>query len=460
MPLTKNSVITAEIISLSNDGNGVCKVDGMTVFVPSSAPNDIAEIKIIKVLKTHAYGIIQKIITPSPDRRQPTCDIYNKCGGCCFAHITYERELIEKQKFVLDAMCRIGGFKQPELNMQPILPSPQEHMYRNKVQYPLVQTEGEKEVRYGFYAKRSHRVVPCKNCTLQPQILNDIADYCCTLFAKYGIKAYDESTHKGLVRHIYLRHATSTGNVMVCLVINGKKLQFEQEFSAELCSKFPCVKTIVLNVNTQKTNVITGKTCINLVGNGTLDDTLCGVRVALNPLSFFQVNTPSAENLYMYAAKLAQLKSNDILLDLYCGAGTIGLAMNLLQPCKKLIGAEIIPESVESARQNALDCGASNATFICADAAKAAEKLLSDGERPTVVVMDPPRKGCDEATLNAVCKMSPQRIVMISCNPATAARDTKYLCENGYSVMTVLPVDMFPKTNHVETIVLLSKKNT
>ncbi|MEG2672718.1 MAG: 23S rRNA (uracil(1939)-C(5))-methyltransferase RlmD [Ruthenibacterium sp.] len=449
--LTKNQSISLTITAISNDGNGIGRFDGQAVFVPFTAIGDVLTVKIVKACKSYAFGIVEAILTPGEGRMTPACALFGKCGGCCFAHLTYEAELQAKESFVRDALCHIGGITAP---VSPIWGAPSDTRYRNKVQYPVFNDENG-IMRAGFFAGRSHRVIPCDDCLLQPVLLNQITAAICRILTQLGVPAYKESTHTGLVRHIYLRHAADTNTVMVCLIVNGKKLPYAEEFCADLLQEFPQITTILLNVNREKTNVITGKKSLVLYGDGVLHDTLSNVPVALDPLSFYQVNTAGANLLYSVIARLAQLKSTDILLDLYCGAGTIGLSM--AQNCAKLIGVEIVAEAVESAKQNAAAMGVTHAEFLCADAGKAAEKFAKDGLAPDVIVLDPPRKGCDNATLEAVIKMAPARVVMVSCNPATAARDLQILQKNGYQINTVQPVDMFPRTRHVECVVLMSR---
>ncbi len=450
--LTKNSEITVEIISISNDGNGIAKHDGCAVFVPFSAAGDTLRVKIVKAHKTYAFAIIKQIIKPSQHRALPQCEIYSKCGGCCFAHMSYKAELDAKQSFVQDAMTRIGNISVP---VQSVLALDNEQRYRNKVQFPLCEQNGK--IKTGFYAARSHRVVPCNDCVLQPELLNNIAKTCCEALEMKNISVYNEENHTGLVRHIYLRHAQSSNKVLLCFVINAKNLPHSGEICNIITQKHKEIESIVVNVNTQKTNVILGKTCKTIFGTGILNDEICNVPVRLDPLSFFQVNTKGAELLYNTAAEMAQLKESDVLLDLYCGTGTIGLAMMKRMPCKQLIGVEIIPQAVESAKINAKESNIQNATFICASTSEAVQELQKSGTLPDVVVMDPPRKGSDEITLNAVIAMAPQRIVMISCNAPTAARDVKYLCENNYTVKSIMPVDLFPRTKHVECIILMTR---
>ncbi len=453
MPLSKNEIINVKITAISSDGNGIARHEGMAVFVPFSAVGDELRVKIVKVNKSYVFAIIQEILLPSQDRQAPQCAIYGKCGGCCFAHMSYEAELRAKKTFVEDALRRIGGL---DVQVQDVAPSQSAERYRNKVQFPVCTSEGK--VKSGFFASRSHRVIICDDCILQPKILNDIAKSCCEFFESKNINVYDEVTQKGTVRHIYMRHSVKSGKVLLCIVVNGRRLPFDSDFCAEMTRKHPEIESIVINKNTQLTNVILGKQCKTLYGSGTLKDEMCGVPVVLDPLSFYQVNTKGAELLYSTAADMAQLENSDTLLDLYCGTGTIGLAMVKRTPCKKLVGVEIVPEAVKSAQANAEQMGIENAVFICADAKMAVQELMAQKLMPDIVVLDPPRKGCDEAALNTVVDMKPRKIVMISCNISTAARDVKHLCQNGYEVQEVKPVDLFARTRHVETVILLSHK--
>ena len=452
MAVSKNQLVEVWIESITSEGNDVGKYDGQAIFVPLTAPQEKVQVRIAKTAKKYAYAILENIIEPSKSRIETDCAVYRPCGGCQLRHLTYEEELKQKEVITADCFSRIGKIQPPVL---PILPSPILTHYRNKVQFP-VQKTADGKVRIGFFAARSHRIVASENCLLQPQILNNIAQEFCKLMEKYGISAYDELSHTGLVRHIYLRTGWHSGEVLLCLVLNGTQLPHGEEICNHLHAQFPKLKSIVVNINTEKTNVITGKKCFTLTGTGIINDTMCEVPVEIGPLSFYQINTPAAEQLYRIAAEFAQLKPTDILLDLYCGMGTIGLSM--IHQCAQLIGVEVIPEAVESAKRNAAKMKANNASFICADAGEAATRLAEKGLNPNVVLLDPPRKGCDYATLSAIIKMSPERIVMISCNPATAARDTKYLIENGYLVEKIQPADLFPRTKHIETLVLLSQQ--
>ena len=455
MPLQKNQILTLRIERLSSDGSGVAhSADGEAVFVPGTAPGDEARVRIVKDCGRYAFGILDELLTPSPDRIPVDCPVAGPCGGCSLRHLDYAAELRAKQESVLDAFRRIGGLEVPVLD---ILPSPEVDRYRNKVQFPVgVDKNGAPCI--GFYAGRTHRIVPCPDCKLQPGVLNEIGNALCAFFAQQGIRPYDEQSGKGLVRHIFLRRGAHSGQIMVCLVCTRAKLPHAEQLCTALREQFPAISTILLNVNAKNTNVILGSENHILYGPGYIEDTLCGVPVRLGPLSFYQVNTLAAERLYGVAAQYAQLTPDDALLDLYCGMGTIGLSM--ADQCRELIGVEIVPEAIESAKANAARMGeavAAKSRFFCADAGQAATQLAAEGLHPDIVMLDPPRKGCDEATLSAVVRMAPRRVVYVSCNPATAARDAAWLEKNGYHAEKVQPVDLFPRTKHVETVVLLSK---
>lgn len=457
MPLQKNQILTLCIERLSSDGSGVAhSADGEAVFVPGTAPGDEARVRIVKDCGRYAFGILDELLTSSPDRIPVDCPVAGPCGGCSLRHLDYAAELRAKQESVLDAFRRIGGLEVPVLD---ILPSPEVDRYRNKVQFPVgLDKNGAPCI--GFYAGRTHRIVPCPDCRLQPGVLNEIGNALCTFFAQQGIRPYDEQSGKGLVRHIFLRRGAHSGQIMVCLVCTRAKLPHAEQLCTALRGQFPAISTILLNVNAKNTNVILGSENHILYGPGYIEDTLCGVPVRLGPLSFYQVNTLAAERLYGVAAQYAQLTPDDALLDLYCGMGTIGLSM--AEQCRELIGVEIVPEAIESAKANAARMGeavAAKSRFFCADAGQAATQLAAEGLHPDIVMLDPPRKGCDEATLSAVVRMAPRRVVYVSCNPATAARDAAWLEQNGFHTEKVQPVDLFPRTKHVEAVLLLSKLN-
>ena len=456
MPLQKNQILTLRIERLSSDGSGVAhSADGEAVFVPGTAPEDEARVRIVKDCGRYAFGILDELLTPSPDRIPVDCPVAGPCGGCSLRHLDYAAELRAKQESVLDAFRRIGGLEVPVLD---ILPSPEVNRYRNKVQFPVgVDKNGMPCI--GFYAGRTHRIVPCPDCKLQPGVLNEIGNALCAFFAQQGIRPYNEQSGKGLVRHIFLRRGAHSGQIMVCLVCTRATLPHAEQLCTALREQFPAISTILLNVNAKNTNVILGGENHILYGPGYIEDTLCGVPVRLGPLSFYQVNTLAAERLYGVAAQYAQLTPDDALLDLYCGMGTIGLSM--ADQCRELIGVEIVPEAIESAKANAARMGetvAAKSRFFCADAGQAATQLAAEGLHPDIVMLDPPRKGCDEATLSAVVRMAPRRVVYVSCNPATAARDAAWLEKNGYHAEKVQPVDLFPRTKHVEAIVSLQRE--
>ena len=455
MPLQKNQILTLHIERLSSDGSGVAhSADGEAVFVPSTAPGDEARVRIVKDCGRYAFGILDELLTPSPDRIPVDCPVAGPCGGCSLRHLDYTAELRAKQESVLDAFRRIGGLEVPVLD---ILPSPEVDRYRNKVQFP-VGADKNGVPCIGFYAGRTHRIVPCPDCKLQPGVLNEIGNALCAFFARQGIRPYDGQSGKGLVRHIFLRRGAHSGQIMVCLVCTRAKLPHAEQLCTVLREQFPAISTILLNVNAKNTNVILGSENHILYGPGYIEDTLCGVPVRLGPLSFYQVNTLAAERLYGVAAQYAQLTPDDALLDLYCGMGTIGLSM--ADQCRELIGVEIVPEAIESAKANAARMGeavTAKSRFFCADAGQAATQLAAEGLHPDIVMLDPPRKGCDEATLSAVVRMAPRRVVYVSCNPATAARDAAWLEQNGYHAEKVQPVDLFPRTKHVECVIALSK---
>lgn len=452
IPFHKNDSIELEITAMSSEGAGIGRRDGVAVFVPLTAIGDRAQVKIVKVAKNCAYGILTELLAPSPDRQEPDCPCFRKCGGCVYRHISYAAERGIKEERVRDAIRRIGGFE--NLAIRPIVGGDTRCGYRNKAQIPLgLSPEGK--LLLGFYAKHSHRIVDAPACPLQPPEFNVITDLFRRWFEEYGDTVYKEETHKGVLRHLYLRYGERTGQIMVCVVINGDKLRHADKLAAMLKLNVPSVSSFILNTNTERTNVILGKKCRTVFGSDTIEDELCGLRFSLSPLSFYQVNRTQAERLYEKAAEYAGLTGEETLLDLYCGTGTIGLSM--AHKAKKLIGVEIIEAAVENARENAERNGVTNAEFLCGDAAKAAALLLERGEKPDVVILDPPRKGCDQELIAATARMEPERIVYVSCDPATLARDLQRFSLLGYQPQEATPFDLFPATSHVETVVLMSK---
>ncbi len=442
--MKKNDQITLEITAMSSEGSGIGRHEGIAVFVPLTAVGDTVEVLILKVKSNLAFGKLLNIIKPSADREENTCAAFSKCGGCVYRHISYPNECEIKQKRVEDAFLRIGGIDKKAEPIQFGKPL----RYRNKAQYPV----NENGI-CGFFANHSHRIIPCGDCLLQPEEFKKISAVFEEFIKEKALPIYNEETGKGLIRHLYIRKAEVTGEIMVSIVINGKTLPFAEELVTRLKEEIgEPVKTVVLNKNTEKTNVILGKKQETLFGDGYIYDELLGVKVRLNPLSFYQVNHDMAERLYKKAAEYADA-INKTVLDLYCGAGTIGLSM--AKKAKQIIGVEIIPEAVNDAKFNAELNKIDNARFICGDAADAAKELKRENIKPDAVILDPPRKGCAEELLNIVAKdFCPEKLVYVSCDPATLARDAKILAELGYRLEEYTPFDLFPRTHHVETVAL------
>lgn len=447
--MKKNEICEITITGVTNEGNGVGRYENMAVFVPFTAVGDVIECKIVKVKKSYAYGIVNKILKLSDKRCESNCDVFKKCGGCAFCHFEYEEELRVKQDFVKASFERIGKL---EVKWEEILGAQKLTGYRNKAMYP-VGTNDKGEIICGFYSKRSHRVVEYVDCSLQPEIfksiLVDVLKWC----NDNKVTAYDENNHKGILRHIYLRKGEYSGEIMVCLVVNEDNFDFS-DLIDELVKSYCDITNISLNVNKKNTNVILGNVCKTLYGQDFLTDNMCGRTFRISQQSFYQVNTKQAEKLYAIAKEYAGLEEGEFLLDLYCGVGTIGLSV-----CgnNRLLGVEIIPQAIENARINAKLNNILNCEFICGDAGQIADMLLKRGEAPDVIIADPARKGCDSLSLESMVKMSPKRIVMISCNHATAARDCAYLCDNGYKITKGRAVDLFPRTTHVECVLRLDK---
>ena len=454
MPLKKNDIVRLAVSGTTAEGQGVGRTEeGRVLFIPGAAEGDLLDVRILKVTKTVAYGKIEKIIAPSPARVEPDCSAFPKCGGCVFRHIRYEEELRIKHQRVADAFRKIGGMEAPLL---PIVGAQTPYGYRNKAQFP-VGKNGE-ELLIGFFAPHSHRIIPCQSCALQPPLFETVLGLVEEHILTYHISVYNEERHEGLLRHIYLRYAAGTGELMVCLVLNGDSLPQADALISRLREEVPQLKSFVINSNTEKTNVVLGKACHTLYGSDTITDTLCGLSIEISPLSFYQVNRAQTERLYRLAADCAALTGRETVLDLYCGAGTIGLSM--AGRAKQVIGVEIVPEAVENAKRNAARNGIHNARFLCSDASGAASLLAGQNITPDVVILDPPRKGCAPELLETVAaRMKPQRIVYVSCDPATLARDCARLLPLGYAVKEATPVDMFPRTSHVECVVSIQKRH-
>ena len=447
--IQKNDKIQLHIESISSDGSGVGRYDNLVIFTPMTCAGDDILAHILKVKKSYAFAKVEKMITPSPDRIEPDCAVYRQCGGCAFRHMRYESELREKQRMVDDALARIGTLS---LRTEEILAlSPLR--YRNKAQYPLREQDGK--IQAGFFAKHSHRVIGCEDCLLEPEIFGRITQAVIFFLKEKGISVYDEERHAGLVRHIFLR-STSDEQVALCLVLNGTALPKQSEFVRFMSASFPQIKSIALNFNTAKTNVILGKKFQTVFGTDTIEDKLLGKRFAISPASFYQVNHDMCEKLYRKVAEYAGLQEGETLLDVYCGAGTIGICT--AKENTRLIGVEIVPQAVENAKINAALNGMENAEFLCADAGKATDILKQRGIKADCVIIDPPRKGCDERTIENVAAFGASRLVYVSCNPSSLARDLKRFEEKGYRAVRACAADMFPRTAHCEVIALLTRE--
>ena len=453
MLINKNDEIRLKIDALTNLGSGIGRYKDMAVFVDGTAVGDEIIAHIIKVKKNYAVGKLQKIIKASPDRIECDCQVSSQCGGCAYRHISYEAELREKKQAVSDVMQRIGSVP---FEAKEILHIETPSRYRNKAQIPVA-LDKDGNITVGFYSKRSHRVVGNDDCLLQMPEFKDIVRIIKKYTAENPVTIYDEATGKGLLRHIYLRRGRVTGQIMVCLVVNGDSLPKKDRLIKALTECDENITSIVLNINKKDTNVVLGDECITLWGNDYIEDELCSLRFRISPLSFYQVNPEGTEILYGKAREYAALTKDEILLDLYCGAGTIGLTM--AENAKQIIGVEVIPEAIENANENAEINGITNARFICDDASGAAKTLFDEGIRPDVVVLDPPRKGCSRDVLETVADMGPDRVVYVSCDSATLARDCKIFSELGYAVKEYTAVDMFPRTTHCECVALLSREN-
>ncbi len=451
MLMKKNDTVLLTIQGYTAEGLGVGRTDeGMAVFVPGAARGDKLEVLLVKVLKNYAFGKIVRILEPSPHRQAPDCPHFGKCGGCDFRHLAYEEELWLKARRVQDAMNRIGGF---DLPVPPITGSPETLRYRNKGQFPVGQTE--QGVAYGFFRSRSHQLIPLTDCKLQSEESCALAKAVCHWADQCGARPYDETTHTGLLRHIYVRQGKA--GLHLTLVVLRDKLP-RPDLLVEQCRQaVPALCGIVINVNDKPGNRILGLHQRTLWGDDRLEDDLMGNTFRLSPLSFYQVNHAQTENLYACAAAWAAPDDSTDALDLYCGVGTITLT--LAGRCKSVVGVEIVPAAIDDAKDNAARNGIENARFLCADAGQAAAKMAQEGFRPQVILVDPPRKGLDQAAIDAICQMAPDRIVYVSCDCASLARDAKLLQQTGGYVPEQLQAfDMFPRTANVESVCLLRRQ--
>lgn len=450
--LDKNDIIELEITGMTAEGSGVGRFKGMAVFVANAAVGDVLNVRIIKKAAKYAIGKIEEIITPAGARIEADCPAFKSCGGCVFRHIAYSEELKIKEQRVKDAVKRIAGID--DLPVNGIIAADNSDHYRNKAQMPVGGDSGG-NITLGFFAYRSHRIIACDTCLLQPAVFADVIQVFKEWAWEYMPEPYNELTHKGKLRHLYIRYAQTSGDIMVGLVVNGNGLKGEKELAVMLSDKVKGFCGLIVSVNQEKTNVILGRKYRVVWGRDYIIDELCGKRFQVSPLSFYQVNHDQAERLYDIVRKCAKLTGKETLLDLYCGTGTIGLT--LADSAKEVIGVEVVERAVEDARKNAEFNKAHNARFICADASEAAQQLKEEGVRPDVIILDPPRKGCDGALVETVAQMAPGRVVYVSCDPATLARDLKEFKEKGYYPAELTPVDMFPRTAHVECVCVLDK---
>lgn len=447
--VVKNEKYVVDIIDNGFEGEGIAKIDGLTVFVPGSIKGEKCEILIVKVLASHAYGKIVNIIEKSENRKESDCATYKRCGGCSLRHMTYESTLKLKRQVVQNLVNK-GLTKKVEVLETIGMENP--YNYRNKAQYPVgLNSEGQPEV--GVFAQRTHTIIPIQTCLIQTEISQKIAKTILNFVKEKNIQVYNEENQKGLLRHIVIKVGKYTNQVMCILVVNDSKFNQEQELVKLLCEKYPEIKTIVKNINNKNTNVILGKENINLYGNGYIEDKLGEYIFKISPMSFYQVNPVQAEILYTTAINQANLDRNDILFDLYCGIGTIGIFAS--KYVNKVYGIEIVPQAIEDAKENAKINDVKNIEFICGDVEVAFDELINKEKIvPSAIIVDPPRKGLDNKTVENIAKIKPAKLVYISCNPATMVRDLTKL-ENIYNIKAIQPVDMFPWTNGVESITIL-----
>jgi len=451
IPVEKNKIYTTEVVDMGSEGQGICKIDGFTVFVPDVIEGEKCQVLIVNVRKNFAFGKLVEIIQSSPFRVKPVCSIVKRCGGCSQQHIRYDAQLEFKTKRVKDAIERIGKIK--DVEVLPAIGMETPYNYRNKAQFPIgIDKNG---IAIGFYAQRSHEIINCDSCKIQHPVCDEVISIVRNFIKEFGISTYDEKTNKGLLRHVLVRTGFVTGEVMVCLVVNGAKVP-NSDVLIERLVKVEGMTSIVINTNRIRTNVILGDKTKTLYGKDYITDYVGDVKFEISPLSFFQVNPIQTEVLYNKVIEFADLKGDENVLDIYCGIGTISLF--LAKKAKQVLGVEIIPEAVNDARKNAVINEIANANFEIGSAEDIVPIIAKKGFVADVVVVDPPRKGCDIEVINSLLEMKPKKIVYVSCEPSTFARDAKMLCENGYNVEVVQPVDQFCHTTHVEMVVLLSKK--
>lgn len=448
--LKKNEIYEAKIEGYTSEGSGVCRISGRAVFVPRTIKSEVWKVRIVKVTNTAVYGRAEEAILLSPERRESECPDFKRCGGCALWHMSYAEELSFKLQKVNDALRRIGG---QSLEAREIIGSDSVTRYRNKGIYAVRSVGGAPCA--GFFAARTHELTPIDACLIQNELADKVAASVLRFMKESGVPAYDEKSGAGAVRHVYVRRAVNTGDAVACIV-SAKGLHEKTAALVErLRADCPELTGIVLNINKTRGNTVLAGDFYTLWGSEIMHDSLGGIEYEISPQAFYQINPPQAEKLYEKALEYAAPKKSETVLDLYCGAGTISLY--LARCAGKVIGAEIIPEAIENAKRNAENNGIKNARFICADASEAAEQFLRENIHPAAVVVDPPRKGMSDTAIRAICTMSPERVVYVSCNPATLARDIAVFASLGYELKAATAVDMFPRTVHVESVVLMSR---
>ncbi|RHO19610.1 23S rRNA (uracil(1939)-C(5))-methyltransferase RlmD [Ruminococcus sp. AM18-15] len=453
MEFRKNDLVTLEIEDCGIDGEGIGKADGFTVFVKDAVIGDTVTAKIIKAKKNYGYGRLMEVLKPSPYRVEPKCEFARQCGGCQLQALSYDQQLVFKTNKVKGHLERIGGFT--DIPMEPIIGMDELFHYRNKAQFPVGRNK-EGKIVTGFYAGRTHNIIENRDCALGVAENKEVLDRVIAHMEKYGIEPYNEATGKGLVRHVLIRYGYFTKEVMVCLILNGNKIPKEEQLVKSLC-EIPGMTSITINVNKKHSNVILGEEIRLLWGQEYITDRIGDISYQISPLSFYQVNPMQTQKLYAKALEYADLHGQETVWDLYCGIGTISLF--LAQKAKFVRGVEIVPAAIENAKENAKLNGLENTEFFVGKAEEVLPReYKKNGVYADVIVVDPPRKGCDETLLETMVEMNPERIVYVSCDSATLARDLKYLCERGYELRKVCPVDQFGMTVHVETVVLLSQQ--
>ncbi len=451
--VSKNDIITLDISGYNSDGFGVAKKDGRVFFIKGAISGETAAVRVLKVGKNVIYGKIEKLLSPSPLRLIPSCPVYGKCGGCSLLHMEYDEELRYKKETVQNALLRIGGCA---VAVSAIHPSPQAENYRNKVIYNI-QLDGKTgRVVYGFFRPRTHDVVPASGCIIGFPEAESICRAVVSWMELYGVRPYDVNTRSGDIRHVFVRRGKVSGQVQVGIVTNSAPLPYPDRLVSALLSSCENIRSIVLNLNRSAGNTVLSGAFETIYGSDYIEDTLCGLTFRLSLRSFYQINHDQAESLYDKAVEYAGLTGRETVLDLYCGTGTITLC--LAKRAGKAIGAEIVPQAIEDAVENANLNGIKNASFFCADASEIASKLASDGVRPDVITVDPPRKGLSHGVIESIVKMAPGRVVYISCDPGTLSRDIKLFEERGYRAEKAECFDMFPRCSHVETVVQLVRK--